>query len=258
MDVILSLILPFIGTSLGAVMVFFVRNKLNKSLQKILMGFAAGVMLAASVFSLIIPAIEESSYLGKFSFIPASVGFGIGIIFLLILDTIIPHLHRNSQSPEGVKTTLSKSAMMMLAVTLHNIPEGLAVGVVIAGALSGDTSISMTSSLVLAIGIAVQNFPEGAIISIPLKEGGASKKKAFIYGVLSGAAELISAILAIFISSLVTPILPYILAFAAGAMIYVIVEEIIPELQDEEHSNLPIIFVAAGFILMMALDVALG
>jgi len=256
--VLLGLLIPFLGTTLGAAMVFFMKNKINDKAQKILLGFASGVMIAASVWSLLIPAIDMAEEQGIIAWIPASVGFLLGIVFLLVLDSIIPHLHLNSEKPEGVKAKLKKTTMMMLAVTLHNIPEGMAVGVVIAGALAGNSGITMAGALALAIGIAIQNFPEGAIISMPLKSEGVSKPKAFLYGTLSGIVEPIGAIITILLTNLVVPILPYLLSFAAGAMIYVVVEELIPEAQEGEHSNIGTIGVALGFVIMMILDVALG
>lgn len=258
MEFFLVIILPFIGTMLGSFMVFFLKDKVNDKLQRILIGFAAGVMIAASIWSLIIPAVEQSDNLGKLSFIPAVVGFILGILFLLILDSIIPHLHRNSEKPEGLKSNLKKRTMLILAVTLHNIPEGMAVGVVLAGAYYGNNVINIMGALSLAIGIAIQNFPEGAIISTPLKAEGMSKGKAFLYGTLSGIVEPIATVLTILLAKVITPILPYILSFAAGAMIYVVVEELIPESQSGEHTNLATISLAIGFVLMMILDVALG
>ena len=226
--------------------------------KKYYFGFASGVMIAASVWSLLIPSIDMAEEQGIVAWIPASLGFLLGIAFLLILDSVIPHLHLNSEKPEGVKAKLKKTTMMMLAVTLHNIPEGMAVGVVIAGALSQNSGITMAGALALAIGIAIQNFPEGAIISMPLKSEGVSKPKAFLYGTLSGIVEPIGAIITILLTNLVVPILPYLLSFAAGAMIYVVVEELIPEAQEGEHSNIGTIGVALGFVIMMILDVALG
>ena len=257
-EIILGIILPFIGTTIGSSLVFLMKNKLNSKIQKILLGFAAGVMIAASIWSLITPSINLSSHLGDFSFIPAAVGFLLGIGFLLVLDSLIPHMHLNSEEPEGVKTNLKKSTMLVFAVALHNIPEGMAVGVVLAGAIYGDTVLTLAGALSLAIGIAIQNLPEGAIISMPLKEEGESKSKSFLLGVLSGILEPIAAIVTILLVQYVTPILPYILSFAAGAMIYVVVEELIPEAQDGEHSNIATISLAIGFVLMMILDIALG
>ena len=258
MEIFLVVILPFIGTMLGSFMFFFLKDKLNNKIQKILIGFAAGVMIAASIWSLIIPAIDQSSHLGKLSFLPAAIGFILGILFLLILDSIIPHLHVNSDKPEGVKSNLKKKTMLILAVTIHNIPEGMAVGVVLAGSFYGNQVMTIMGALALSIGIAIQNFPEGAIISMPLKADGMSRKKAFFYGVLSGIVEPVAAILTILLAKFITPILPYILSFAAGAMIYVVVEELIPESQGGEHTNLSTIALAIGFVLMMILDIALG
>lgn len=254
----MGVLIPFLGTTLGAAMVFLMRNKLNETVQKILSGFAAGVMVAASVWSLIIPAIEQSRDMGKLSFVPAMVGIILGVGFLLLLDTIIPHLHLNSDEPEGLTSHWKKTTMLVLAVTLHNIPEGMAVGVVLAGAYFGNATISMTGALTLAIGIAIQNFPEGAIISMPLKSEGFSKPKAFLYGTLSGIVEPIFAIITILLTQFITPILPYLLSFAAGAMIYVVVEELIPEAQSGKHTNWSTLSFVFGFVLMMVLDVALG
>lgn len=260
MEILLSAFIPFIGTTLGALMVFFMKEKINEKIQKILIGFAAGVMIAASIWSLIMPSIEESSHLGNFSWVPAAIGFLLGMGFLLLLDSIIPHLHFNSDEPEGIKPKkkIKKTTMFIFAVTLHNIPEGMAVGVVLAGAYSGDVVLTMAGALVLSIGIAIQNFPEGAIISMPLVSEGFSKKKAFGYGVLSGVVEPIAALLTILLANFITPLLPYLLSFAAGAMIYVVVEELIPESQTGKHTNLATIAVAIGFTLMMVLDIALG
>lgn len=252
------ILIPFIGTILGSAMVFFMKNKMNKKVEKILLGFASGVMIAASVWSLIIPSIDMAEEQGKIGWIPASIGFLLGIAFLLVLDSIIPHIHLESEKPEGVKSKLKKTTMMVLAVTLHNIPEGMAVGVTFAGALAGNTGITLAGAVALAIGIAIQNFPEGAIISMPLKSEGVSKSKSFLYGALSGIVEPIGAIITILLTNMVVPILPYILSFAAGAMIYVVVEELIPESQAGEHSNIGTIGVAIGFAIMMILDVALG
>ena len=258
MDVFWGLAIPFLGTTLGSAMVFFMKNKINNKIKKLLLGFASGVMIAASIWSLLIPSIDMAEEQGVIAWIPATIGFLLGIFFLLILDTIIPHLHLNSNEPEGMKSKLKKTTMMVLAVTLHNIPEGMAVGVVFAGAVSGNTGITMAGAFALAIGIAIQNFPEGAIISMPLKSEGISKLKAFWYGTLSGIVEPIGAVLTIALTNLVVPILPYFLSFAAGAMIYVVVEELIPESQVGEHSNIGTIGVAIGFAIMMILDVALG
>ena len=256
--IIIGLLIPFLGTALGAAMVFFMKNSMNKKIEKTLLGFASGVMIAASVWSLLIPSIDMATEQGKVAWLPAAVGFLLGILFLLVLDSVIPHLHLNSDKPEGIKAKLKKTTMMVFAVTLHNIPEGMAVGVAFAGAMIGNTGITIAGALALAIGIAIQNFPEGAIISMPLKSEGMSKGKAFMLGVLSGVVEPIGALITILLTNLVVPVLPYLLSFAAGAMIYVVVEELIPEAQDGEHSNLATIGEAIGFVIMMILDVALG
>ena len=257
LQVVLGILIPFIGTSLGAGMVFFLRGQLSAGLQKILTGFAAGVMVAASVWSLLQPALDSSEGMGKLSFIPAAVGFLIGIGFLLVLDLVTPHMHMDNQV-EGPQSGLKRTTKLILAVTLHNIPEGMAVGVVYAGWLSGKSEISAAGALALAIGIAIQNFPEGAIVSMPLRAEGMSKAKTFGYGVLSGIVEPVGAALTIAAASAVIPILPYLLSFAAGAMMYVVVEELIPEMSEGKHSNLGTIAFAGGFVLMMILDVALG
>ena len=258
MKVIIGILIPFFGTSLGAAFVFFMRKSLSDMLQRALTGFAAGVMVAASIWSLLIPAIDQSSEMGKWSFVPATVGFWAGMMFLLMLDTVIPHLHQKSEKAEGPKSQLKRTTMMILAVTLHNIPEGMAVGVVYAGYLAGDGQITMMGALALSLGIAIQDFPEGAIISMPLRAEGMSKPWAFAGGVLSGAVEPLGALLTILASGLVVPALPYLLSFAAGAMIYVVVEELIPEMSQGEHSDVGALTFALGFTLMMALDVALG
>lgn len=258
LKLILGVLIPFLGTTFGAFMVFFMRDKINAKVEKILLGFAGGVMVAASVWSLIIPSIEQSSGMGKWSFVPAAVGIALGVGFLFVLDTIIPHLHVGSDKPEGIKSNCKKTTMLVFAVTLHNIPEGMAVGVALAGAYFGSSGITMMGALVLSLGIAIQNIPEGAIISMPLKSEGFSKPKAFGYGVLSGVVEPIFAGITILLTSIVTPILPYLLSFAAGAMIYVVVEELIPESQTGEHSNWATISFVVGFLIMMILDVALG
>lgn len=258
MNVFTGLLIPFLGTTLGSAMVFLMKNKLNKKVDKILLGFASGVMIAASVWSLLIPSIDMANEQGKAAWVPAAVGFILGIVFLLALDSIIPHLHIESDKPEGIKAKLKKTTMMVFAVTLHNIPEGMAVGVSLAGALMENTGITMAGAFALAVGIAIQNFPEGAIISMPLRAEGMSKWKAFIYGTLSGIVEPIGAIITILLTKTIVPILPYLLSFAAGAMIYVVVEELIPESQAGEHSNIGTIGVAIGFVIMMILDVALG
>lgn len=257
-NIAIGLLIPFLGTTLGSAMVFLMKNKMNTKVQKLLLGFASGVMIAASIWSLITPSIEMAEEQGIVSWIPAAIGFLFGIIFLLVLDSIIPHLHLNSKKPEGIKAKLKNTTMMVLAVTLHNIPEGMAVGVVFAGVLAQNTTIALAGAFALSIGIAIQNFPEGAIISMPLKNEGMSKPKAFLYGTLSGIVEPIGAIITILLTGIVTPILPYLLSFAAGAMIYVVVEELIPESQAGEHSNIGTIGVAIGFVIMMILDVALG
>lgn len=257
--VMVGIAVPFLGTTLGAAMVFFLRGELRPWLQKALLGFASGVMIAASVWSLLIPAIEMAEGAGgPPAWVPAAVGFLLGIGFLLLLDTLIPHLHMDSDRPEGRPSGLGKSLMLVLAVTLHNIPEGMAVGVVLAGMLSGGSVITSAGALALAVGIAIQNFPEGAIISMPLVSSGLSKGKAFLYGFLSGAVEPAGAVITILLTALITPVLPYILSFAAGAMIYVVVEELIPEAQAGEHSNVGTVGAALGFVVMMVLDVALG
>lgn len=258
MDLVIGLAIPFLGTTLGAAMVFLMKNKINNRIEKLLLGFASGVMIAASIWSLLIPAIEMSESQGKIAWVPAAIGFLLGITFLLVLDSIIPHLHLKSDKPEGIKSKLKKTTMMVFAVTLHNIPEGMAVGVTFAGALTQNAGITMAGAFALAIGIAIQNFPEGAIISMPLKSEGMSKPKAFLYGTLSGIVEPIGAIITILLTNAVVPMLPYLLAFAAGAMIYVVVEELIPESQAGEHSNIGTIGIAIGFVVMMILDVALG
>lgn len=258
MNIWIGVLIPFLGTTLGAACVFFMRDAIKPILQKILLGFASGVMVAASIWSLLIPAMEMSEEMGKLAFIPAAIGFSFGILFLLGMDKIIPHMHTEHAKPEGIKSSFAKTTMLMLAVTLHNIPEGMAVGVVFAGMLSKSSSITAAGAFALAIGIAIQNFPEGAIISMPLKSQGMSKKKAFLYGTLSGIVEPIGAVITILLSSYFIPILPYLLAFAAGAMLYVVVEELIPESAEGEHSNMGTIGFAAGFLIMMILDVALG
>ena len=256
--VIVGLLIPFIGTSAGAACLFFLKNNLKLGVQRALTGFAAGVMAAASIWSLIVPAIEQSSSMGQLAFLPAFIGFWLGILFLLLLDHVIPHLHRSIDQAEGPKSGLPRTAMMVLAVTLHNIPEGMAVGVVYAGLLGGSGNITAGSALALALGIAIQNFPEGAIISMPLYAEGKSKPKSFWLGVLSGAVEPVFGALTVTMAGLVVPAMPYLLSFAAGAMLYVVVEELIPEMSSGEHSNIGVVSFAIGFPLMMALDVALG
>ncbi len=257
-NVWIGILIPFLGTSLGAACVLFMKKNMGLTVQRALSGFAGGVMVAASVWSLLSPALEQSAPMGTWSFIPAAVGFWFGILFLLLLDHLIPHLHRNAAQTEGPKTKLQRTAMLVLAVTLHNIPEGMAVGVVYAGYAAGNAQISLTGALALSIGIAIQNFPEGAIISMPLRSEGVSKSKALTYGILSGIVEPIGGILTILAAWLIVPALPYFLSFAAGAMIYVVVEDLIPEMSQGKHSDVGTIFFAAGFTVMMILDVALG
>lgn len=257
-EVIYGLLLPFVGTTLGAAMVFLLRDGMSAWVQKLLLGFASGVMIAASVWSLLIPSIDMTAESGGVAWLPAVVGFLAGMFSLLIFDTLVPHLHLDSAEPEGMKTGLGRSAMLFLAVTLHNIPEGMAVGVVLAGAMSESVGITMAGALALSLGIAIQNFPEGAIVSMPLKESVKSRWKAFGYGVGSGIVEPLAGLVTILLIDLLQPVLPYLLAFAAGAMIYVVVEELIPESQSGRHSNVATIGVALGFALMMMLDVALG
>ena len=258
-NIILGIMIPFAGTTLGAACVYFMKKGIRQNVEKGLLGFASGVMVAASVWSLLIPSMNLSADLGRLAFLPAVTGFFCGILFLLFLDGHVPHLHIGCDEPEGPSCTLKKNTMLVLAVTLHNIPEGMAVGVVFAGMLSGSTGITAAGAFSLAIGIAIQNFPEGAIISMPLKsEGQMSRKKAFLYGTLSGAVEPVGAALTIALASVIDPFLPYLLSFAAGAMLYVVVEELIPEASEGEHSNLGTVGFAVGFVLMMVLDVALG
>lgn len=253
-----GILIPFIGTILGSACVFFMKGKLSRAVQRALTGFAGGVMVAASIWSLLIPAMEQAENMGKLSFIPAAVGFWAGILFLLLLDKLIPHLHAVSGHVEGPKSSLKKNSMLVLAVVLHNLPEGMAVGVVYAGIVSGNAAISVAGALALSLGIAIQNFPEGAIISMPLASEGEKKLKTFLYGALSGIVEPIGALLTILAASIVTPVLPYLLSFAAGAMIYVVVEELIPEMSQGDHSNIGTVMFSFGFTLMMVLDVALG
>ena len=258
METFLGILIPFLGTTLGVACVFFMKKSLGDLVQRSLAGFAAGVMVAASIWSLLIPAIEQSENMGRFSFLPAFIGFWAGVLFLLLLDHLIPHLHVGSDQSEGPKSKLGRTTMMVLAVTLHNIPEGMAVGVMYAGFLAGNAQITAASALALSLGIAIQNFPEGAIISMPLRAEGKSKSKAFLGGVLSGAVEPIGAVLTIIAAQLIIPALPYLLSFAASAMLYVVVEELIPEMSQGRHSNLGTVFFAVGFSVMMTLDVALG
>ena len=258
MEAIYGILIPFLGTSLGAGCVFFMKRTLSERVQRALTGFAAGVMVAASIWSLLIPAIEQANGMGTPAFLPAAIGFWCGILFLLLLDHLIPHLHAKSGQAEGPKSKLGRSTMMVLAVTLHNIPEGMAVGVVYAGYLSGSAQITAAGALALSLGIAIQNFPEGAIISMPLRAEGVGKGRAFLDGVLSGVVEPIGAVLTILAARFVIPALPYLLSFAAGAMLYVVVEELVPEMSQGRHSNLGTVFFAFGFSVMMVLDVALG
>lgn len=255
---VIGLAIPLLGTTLGAAMVFIMKKEMSAGLQKALLGFASGVMMAASVWSLLIPAIDMAETASGAKWLPAVVGFLAGMGFLLVLDQIIPHLHMNSDKPEGAKSSLGKSFMLVLAVTLHNLPEGMAVGVVFAGFISGSTGMTIAGAFTLAIGIAIQNFPEGAVISMPLVGTGMSKRRAFRYGFLSGVVEPIGAALTILLTASIAPALPYILSFAAGAMTYVVVEELIPEAQAEPHTNIGTIGVGLGFALMMLLDIALG
>ncbi|MBO5535511.1 MAG: ZIP family metal transporter [Clostridia bacterium] len=257
METVLGILIPFFGTSLGAAMVFFLKKNISTSLQKILTGFAAGVMVAASFWSLLQPALESSEHMGMLSFLPAAIGFLIGVGFLLLLDEVTPHMHFNNQD-EGPRTGLKRTTKLILAVTLHNIPEGMAVGVVYAGLRAGNAGITGAGALALALGIAIQNFPEGAIVSMPLRAEGMSKGKTFLFGVLSGVVEPIAAAVTILAASAVVPAMPYLLAFAAGAMMYVVVEELIPEMSEGEHSNWGTIAFSLGFVLMMILDVTLG
>jgi len=258
MENVSIIMIPFLGTALGSAMVFLMKKEMNLRMEKLLLGFASGVMIAASVWSLLIPSIEMSEEQGGLKWLPALGGFLLGMGFLLLLDSFIPHLHIDSDKPEGVKSGFGKTTMLVLAVTLHNLPEGMAVGVTLAGALLEDTGITLAGALVLSLGIAIQNFPEGAIISMPLRGAGASRGKAFLYGVLSGVVEPIGSVVTIILAAQVVPVLPYLLAFAAGAMIYVVVEELIPESQSGEHTNIGTVGVAIGFGLMMVLDIALG
>ena len=257
-ELLVGLLLPFLGTALGSGCVLFMKRQLGKGVQRALTGFASGVMVAASIWSLIIPAIEQSSDKGKLSFLPAVIGFWCGILFLLLLDSVIPHLHMDAEKTEGLPSKLTRTTMMVLAVTLHNIPEGMAVGIVYAGFLSGSAEVTSGGAFALALGIAIQNFPEGAIISMPLYANGKSKARAFAEGVLSGAVEPVGAILTVIFAGLFLPAMPYLMSFAAGAMLYVVVEELIPEMSQGEHSNTGVLMFSAGFTLMMTLDVALS
>ena len=257
-EMLQEIFIPFVGTTLGAGCVFFVKGRLNMRLQRIFTGFAAGVMVAASVWSLLIPSLESAGNMGKWAFVPAIAGFWLGVIFLALMDKAVPHLHMNSDAAEGPKSSLQRTTMMILALVLHNIPEGMAVGVLYAGATAENTEITVAAALVLSLGIAIQNFPEGAIISIPLHGEGMKKTKAFTYGMLSGIVEPIAAIVTILVAEIVVPALPYMLGFAAGAMIYVVVEELIPEMSEGEHSHLGTFMFMLGFSVMMVMDVVLG
>lgn len=258
MNVFLGLLIPLVGTIIGAGCVFLVKDKMSTNIQKALLGFASGVMIAAAVWSLLIPAMNMSKAMDTLAFIPATIGFMLGILFLLAMDKLIPHMHIADNAPEGRPSQLKKTTMLVLAVVLHNIPEGMAIGVIFAGALSGAGEVTMAGAFALSIGIAIQNFPEGAIISLPLKSEGMKRSKAFLYGVLSGVVEPIGAFITIILASYIIPILPYLLSFAAGAMVYVVVEELIPESAQGSHSNIGTIGFAIGFVIMMILDVALG
>lgn len=258
MKLFMGIMIPFLGTSLGAACVFLFRHEMKRGMQKAMLGFASGVMVAASVWSLLIPAMDMSSKMGRLAFVPAAIGFSVGILFLLLMDHLIPHLHQMNSKPEGIACHISSTTMLFLAVTLHNIPEGMAVGIAFAGAIEQNATITLTSAIVLAVGIAIQNIPEGAVISLPIASEGKSKKYAFCYGTLSGAVEPVAAFITVLISTWITAILPVLLAFAAGAMMYVVVEELIPEGKEGEHSDIPVIAFAIGFLIMMILDVALS
>ena len=257
-EMLREILLPFLGTTAGAAGVFFMKGSMPRSFERLLTGFAAGVMVAASVWSLLIPSMEEAAHMGRLAFIPAVVGLWLGFLFLMVLDRLVPHLHMPSNECEGPNCALGRSIMLVLAVALHNLPEGMAVGVVLAGLMSGETAVSSAGAFALSLGIAIQNFPEGAIISMPLHSDGMSRRRAFGYGVLSGLVEPLGAILTLLASGLVLPALPYFLSFAAGAMLYVVVEELIPEMSEGEHSHIGTIAFAVGFSLMMILDIALG
>ncbi len=258
MDIFIGIMIPFLGTILGAACVFLLKEHIDWKTQRIFTGFAAGVMVAASLWSLLLPALEQSKAMGRLSFLPAALGFSIGIFFLLLLDHIIPHIHASTNEEEGIPSRLGDTIKLMLAVTLHNIPEGIAVGVVFASLSAVNTHISLSGAIALSLGIAIQNFPEGAIISMPLRSRGVKKGTAFLYGALSGIVEPVAAVITILLAGVMIPILPYLLSFAAGAMIYVIVEELIPEMAQGKHSDCGVIAFSAGFVIMMILDVALG
>ena len=257
-QITLGLLVPFLGTTLGAALVFFLKKQLNEKFQKLLLGFASGVMVAASIWSLILPSTELALEQGVIEWLPTAIGFTLGMLILLLFDSVIPHQHVNAETPEGRKSSLEKSRLLMFSVTLHNIPEGMAVGAVFAGLLLAGTEISFMAALSLSLGIAIQNFPEGAILSMPLREAGLSRRKAFWMGVFSGVVEPVMALVTILFSQIITPVLPYLLSFAAGAMIYVVVEELIPDSQSGNHSNIATLGVTAGFVLMMILDMSFG
>lgn len=257
-QVMQGVLIPFLGTTLGAACVLFMKRSLNELVQRALVGFAAGVMVAASIWSLLIPAMDQAEGMGQWAFVPAVVGFWLGILFLLFMDRTVPHLHQGSDEPEGPRAALKKTTMLVLAVTLHNIPEGMAVGVVFAGWMTGNETITAAGAMTLALGIAIQNFPEGAIISMPLRAEGMSKRDAFLLGAMSGVVEPLAAIITVLVAEAIAPALPYLLSFAAGAMIYVVVEELVPEMSQGKHSNLGTLFFALGFTVMLTLDVALG
>lgn len=256
--VALGLLIPFLGTVLGSGCVYFMKHRLSRNVQRALTGFASGVMVAASIWSLIVPAMEMSQGMGRLAFLPSVIGFLVGIAFLLLLDKVTPHIHMNAVKSEGPKSRVQRATMMVLAVTLHNIPEGMTLGIVYAGLLAGAPGVTAGRALALSLGIAIQNFPEGAIISMPLHAEGMNRNKSFFYGALTGAVEPLGALLMIFFANFFLPVMPYFLAFAAGAMLYVVVEELIPEMSEGEHSDIGVIMFAIGFALMMALDVALG
>ena len=255
--IIQGLLIPFIGTTAGAAMVFLLKNEIRPGIQKILTGFAAGVMVAASFWSLLAPALEEAAKMGRFSFLPAAIGFLAGILLLLLFDEVTPHMHMD-RVEEGPRSGMKRTTKLILAVTIHNVPEGMAVGVVLAGWLYGTSDITAAAALALSIGIAIQNFPEGAIVSMPLLAEGMPKRRTFLEGMMSGAVEPLAGALTVAAAGLVVPVMPYLLSFAAGAMFYVVVEELIPEMSEGSHSNVGTIAFAVGFVLMMVLDVALG
>ena len=258
MSIIIGLLIPLLGTMLGAAFVFLMKHEMDVQLQKSLLGFASGVMVAASVWSLLLPSMEMSADMGRWQVLPATVGFLAGMGFLLLIDELTPHLHLGADQPEGPRSRLSRTAMLSLAVTIHNLPEGMAVGVVLAGALDGGTGISMAAALAMSLGIAIQNIPEGAIISMPMRAAGNSRWRSFVIGSLSGTVEPVGALLVLLLAGMMTPVLPYMLSFAAGAMFYVVIEELIPEASSGKHSNLSTVGFAIGFVLMMVLDVVLG